>query len=72
MGLKVVDESGTKLSWKQAFVRNLSKIGTFLELEFVLFDVLIGVLMQKAEKRRALDLLVETVVVQRKKTTKSG
>ena len=72
MGLKVVDESGTKLSWKQAFVRNLSKIGTFLELEFVLFDVLIGVLMQKAEKRRALDLLVETVVVQRKKTTRSG
>jgi uncharacterized RDD family membrane protein YckC len=65
-GLLVVDESGIRISWQQAIIRNLTKI--FVGTEFLLFDALIGLILEKqdpekARKQRGLDILAETIVV---------
>lgn len=60
-GLVVVDKSGITISWTQAFVRNLSKLGSW----FVLLDLLIAFL-QKDDSLRALDSVAETKVLRLK------
>ena len=57
--LKTVDQSGIRISWNQAIVRNVSKLnGTFL-----VFDVLIGKYFQKTHRQRALDTIAQTIVI---------
>jgi len=60
-GFRVIDETGIKITWKQSFVRNISK----LQGEFLPLDVIIGLLMEKEEKkkRRATEVASETRVV---------
>ncbi len=65
-GLMVVDESGIRISWQQAIIRNLTKI--FLGTEFLLFDIILGIVLEKqdpekARNQRGLDILAETIVV---------
>jgi uncharacterized RDD family membrane protein YckC len=65
--LYVVDESGIKITWYQAIIRNLSKItGGFLPV-----DLIIGMILEKQDlgktmKQRGLDILAETIVVKQK------
>ncbi|MHA2365338.1 MAG: RDD family protein [Candidatus Hodarchaeales archaeon] len=59
--LLVVDQSGIKITWKQAIIRNLSKILVVEEL--LPFDVLIGIIREKNDNQRALDVLAETFVI---------
>ncbi len=65
--LSVVDESGIKITWYQAIIRNISKIsGGFLPIDFI-----IGVILEKKDpdktmKQRALDVLAETIVIKHK------
>lgn len=64
LNLIVIDESGIKITWQQAIIRNVTKvpfISTFLP-----FDVLLGVLSEKTlgDKQRVLDLAAGTLVVQ--------
>ncbi len=58
-GLKVVDVSGIKITWKQAIIRNLPKT----QAEFLFFDVFIGKYMYKTIHQRALDKVAETLVI---------
>ncbi|MHA1911945.1 MAG: RDD family protein [Candidatus Kariarchaeaceae archaeon] len=60
-GFRVIDETGIKITWKQSFIRNISK----LQGEFLPLDVIIGLLMEKEEKkkRRATEIASETRVV---------
>ena len=65
-GLMVVDESGIRISWQQAIIRNLTKI--FVGTEFLLFDTILGIVLEKQDpektrKQRGLDILAETIVV---------
>ncbi|MFX0094702.1 MAG: RDD family protein [Candidatus Hodarchaeota archaeon] len=71
--ISVVDESGIKITWKQAIIRNLSKI--FFSGEFLLFflpvDVILGMILEKqnpekARNQRGLDILAETIVIKQK------
>ncbi|MFW9904324.1 MAG: RDD family protein [Candidatus Thorarchaeota archaeon] len=62
----VVDQTGIRITWKQAIIRNLSK---FLISEQILpFDVVLGMILEKldpekTQKQRGLDILAETIVV---------
>lgn len=65
-GLIVVDESGIRITWKQAIIRNLTK--TFISIEFLILDVILGIGLErqdseKTKKQRSLDVLAETIVV---------
>jgi len=65
--LIVVDESGIRITWQQAIIRNLTK--TFISTEFLILDVILGIGLekqdpQKAKKQRSLDVLAETMVIQ--------
>ncbi len=65
--LAVVDQSGIKITWKQAIIRNFSKV--FIFEEFLPIDVILGMILErfdpeKTTKQRGLDILAETVVVE--------
>ncbi|MHA2246133.1 MAG: RDD family protein [Candidatus Hodarchaeales archaeon] len=67
LGLQAVDISGIRLTWKQAIVRNFSKLPGFAE--FLPFDIILGMLMNErgqGEYQRATDILAETIVVRSK------
>ncbi len=64
--LAVVDKSGIKITWKQAIIRNLSKI--LVSEELLPFDVILGMILErmdpeKARNQRGLDILAETIVI---------
>ena len=68
-GLTVVDLSGTKITLKQAIIRNLSKVAfdKFMPL-FLPIDTILGILLEREEKpkyhkQRGLDVLAETIVI---------
>ena len=70
-GLTVVDLSGTKITLKQAIIRNLSKVAfdKFLPL-FLPIDTILGILLEREEKpkyhkQRGLDALAETIVIKK-------
>jgi len=62
-GLKVVDETGIRLTWSQALIRNITKVP--FTGQFLVFDVLIGIYSEKTRKnkQRVLDLVAGTIVV---------
>ncbi|MFX0208799.1 MAG: RDD family protein [Candidatus Hodarchaeota archaeon] len=67
--IAVVDQSGIKISWKQAIIRNLSKILIIEEL--LPFDVILGMVLEKVDpektrKQRGSDILAETIVIKQK------
>ncbi len=71
-GLTVVDLSGTKITLKQAIIRNLSKVAfdKFVPL-FLPIDTILGILLEREEKpkyhkQRGLDILAETIVIKNK------
>ncbi|MFX1283500.1 MAG: RDD family protein [Promethearchaeota archaeon] len=64
LGLMVVDQSGIRITWTQAVIRNLSKI-----FHLLLLDVVLGMILEKQDpkktrKQRGMDILAETIVVQ--------
>jgi uncharacterized RDD family membrane protein YckC len=67
--IKVVDQTGVAINWKQAIIRNLSKL---LVLEEILpFDVVLGMILgklnpEKTRNQRGLDILAETIVIKQK------
>ena len=66
LDLAVVDQSGIKITWKQAIIRNLSKIG--ISEEFLPIDVVLGMILErldpeKTTNQRGLDILAETIVI---------
>lgn len=63
LGLMVVDQSGIRITWTQAVIRNLSKI-----FDLLLLDVVLGMILEKqnpekTQKQRGMDILAETIVV---------
>jgi uncharacterized RDD family membrane protein YckC len=62
-GLIVIHESGIKITWSQAILRNLTK--TPLTGLFLILDVLIGMFAEKTRtnKQRVFDLVAGTLVV---------
>ncbi len=67
--ITVVDQSGIKITWKQAIIRNLSKMLVIEEL--LPFDVILGLVLEKVDpektrKQRASDILAETIVIKQK------
>jgi len=67
LGLQTVDISGIRLTWKQAIVRNFTKLPGFVE--FLPFDIILGMLMNErgqGEYQKATDILAETIVVKQK------
>ncbi|MHA1975752.1 MAG: RDD family protein [Candidatus Hodarchaeales archaeon] len=67
--LKVVDESGIKVSWSQTIIRNLTK-GGFTN-QFLIFDLILGLVLEKqnpekTQKQRGMDILAGTIVVKQK------
>ncbi|MHA2225678.1 MAG: RDD family protein [Candidatus Hodarchaeales archaeon] len=66
--LSVVDESGIKITWQQAIIRNVTK--TMID-GFLLFDLILGMVLEKqdpekTQKQRGMDILAETIVVKQK------
>jgi uncharacterized RDD family membrane protein YckC len=67
LNLIVVDQTGIRITWKQAIIRNISKI--LVNYTFLLpIDVLLGTLKEKkdsakAYNQRGLDIIAETIVV---------
>ncbi len=64
--LLVVDQTGIRITWKQAIIRNLSKL--LISEEILPFDVVLGMILEKldpkkTQKQRGLDILAETIVV---------
>jgi uncharacterized RDD family membrane protein YckC len=74
--LIVVDQSGIKMSWKQAIIRNLSKYATLdLVLGILPIDTLLGIIIEKTDqtkafKQRAFDIIAETIVIKEPKDNK--
>jgi uncharacterized RDD family membrane protein YckC len=67
LGLRVIDGSGIKLTWKQSIVRNFTKLPGIVE--FLIFDIILGMLMMErgqGEYQRATEILAETIVVKSK------
>lgn len=67
--LVVVDLSGLRITWKQATIRNLSKI--IVSDQFLPFDLILGLILEKMspekiKKQRGLDILAETIVIKQK------
>ncbi|MHA2298472.1 MAG: RDD family protein [Candidatus Hodarchaeales archaeon] len=67
--LVVVDKTGVKMTGKQVFIRNLSKI--LISEELLPFDVVLGMILEKQDpkktrKQRGLDILAETIVIKQK------
>ncbi len=67
LNLIVVDQTGIRITWKQAIIRNISKI--LVNYTFLLpIDVLLGILKEKRDSKKAynqrgLDIIAETIVV---------
>ncbi|MFX1286709.1 MAG: RDD family protein [Promethearchaeota archaeon] len=66
LNLLVVDQTGIRITWKQAIIRNLSKL--LVSEEILPFDVVLGMILEKldpekTQKQRGLDILAETIVV---------
>ena len=64
--LVVVDQTGIRITWKQAIIRNFSKI--LVSEEFLPFDVILGMILErmdpeKTRNQRGLDILAETIVI---------
>ncbi len=64
--LAVVDQTGIKITWKQAIIRNFSKLIVFQE--FLPIDVILGMILErfdpeKTHRQRGMDILAETIVV---------
>jgi uncharacterized RDD family membrane protein YckC len=64
--LVVVDQTGIKITWKQAIIRNFSKILIFQE--FLPIDVILGMMLErfnpeKTQRQRGMDILAETIVI---------
>ncbi len=64
--LVVVDQTGIRITWKQAIIRNFSKV--FIIEEFLPVDVILGMILErfdpeKTKSQRGLDILAETIVV---------
>ncbi len=67
--LTVVDQTGVAINWKQAIIRNLSKL--LISEEILPFDVVLGMILgklnpEKARNQRGLDILAETIVIKQK------
>ncbi len=66
LGLQAVDISGIRMTWKQAMVRNFTKLPGIAE--FLPFDIILGMLMNErgqGEYQKATDILAETIVVKK-------
>ncbi|MFX0051697.1 MAG: RDD family protein [Candidatus Hermodarchaeota archaeon] len=66
LNLGVVDLSGIRITWKQAIIRNFSKV--IISEEFLPIDVILGMILErfdpdKARNQRGLDILAETIVI---------
>ncbi len=66
LSLAVVDKTGIKITWKQAIIRNFSKI--IVSEELLPFDVILGMILErmdpeKTRNQRGLDILAETIVI---------
>ncbi len=59
MGLGVLKTNGTKIGYKEAILRNLSKYNNYL----IVFDVLIMLIFFYREKQRGFDRIADTIVV---------
>jgi len=62
MGLKVLRSDGTKIGYKEAILRNLSKYNQYL----IVIDVLIMLIFFNKEKQRGCDRMANTIVVHKK------
>ncbi|MFX0086110.1 MAG: RDD family protein, partial [Candidatus Hodarchaeota archaeon] len=67
--LGVVDQTGVAINWKQAIIRNLSKI--LISEEILPFDIVLGMILgklnpEKTRNQRGLDILAETIVIKLK------
>ncbi|MCJ7635554.1 RDD family protein [Candidatus Bathyarchaeota archaeon] len=60
MGLKVTTSNGSRTTWGQAFIRNISKIYWIL----LLLDVVLGLAIQTDYRQKFSDKYAGTVVVQ--------
>lgn len=65
-GLRTVDISGIKPTWKQVIIRNFTKF----QGEFLPFDIIIGMVMEKdkgtpGRYQRATDILADTMVIKK-------
>ncbi|MHA2232259.1 MAG: RDD family protein [Candidatus Hodarchaeales archaeon] len=56
--LRVVSETGIRITWQQAMTRNLSKFAS----QFLFLDLFVG-WFQKTDRQRALDLVSKTLVI---------
>ncbi|MFW9992292.1 MAG: RDD family protein [Candidatus Odinarchaeota archaeon] len=61
LGLTVCDESGVRLTWSQAIMRNLSK----LQSSILLVEVIIGI-AQENDFQRPLDIVAKTIVIRKR------
>ena len=62
MGLRVLKTDGTKIGYKEAILRNLSKYNNVL----IVVDVLIMLIFFNREKQRGCDRIADTIVVHTK------
>ena len=63
LGLMVCDESGVRITWSQAIIRNLTKFNGISIL--LLFEVIIGK-QQKTDYQRPLDTVAKTIVIRKR------
>ncbi|MFX0124600.1 MAG: RDD family protein [Candidatus Hodarchaeota archaeon] len=66
LNLLVVDQTGVKINWKQAIIRNFSKL--YVSEELLPLDVILGMILErmdpeKTRYQRGLDILAETIVI---------
>ena len=67
LGLRAVDRSGIRLTWKQVILRNFTKFPGIAE--FLVFDVILGMLKTESgqgEYQRATEILAEAIVIRNK------
>jgi uncharacterized RDD family membrane protein YckC len=64
LGLVVVDNSGIKITWKQSFLRNISKLNP-LWVPLLILELIGGIYIRKTPHQRAFDIVAETKVVKR-------
>ncbi len=62
MGLRVLKTDGTRIGYKEAILRNLSKYNNIL----IVIDVLIMLIFFNREKQRGCDRIADTIVVHTK------
>ena len=56
--LKIIVETGSRMTYKQSFIRNLSKVRP----ELIIIDLLVGYLINPSKDQRALEILSKTSV----------